>query len=302
MTQSQYEQPQHQQQPAFFVPGAQMKQIAKNRPVELINGFVPSGGVMVLAGTPGLGKSFTALSWAAAIAEGGQWFGRAARHAPVVYVLGEGFGGFGSRVEAWETANGRPIPEDLWFVDGLTFDIDLKDSEKVQQLINALALVQPGLVVFDTFSVLAHVSNENDNAEVAAVMSNVNKIVRATGATAMLIHHVTKASRTVRGASAFVGNADTVVVATEDLGDKATGDFFLSTETSKGGKQRDGEARTLYGFSIESPGVLTRNGGTSAATTAAPTPLDPNEIMAKSMAAHERQKDQEKGQDQDQEN
>lgn len=295
-------QQQQQQQPAFFVPGAQMKQIAKNRPVELIKGFVPSGGVMVLAGAPGLGKSFTALSWAAAIAEGGQWFGRAARQAPVVYVLGEGFGGFGSRVEAWETANGRPIPEDLWFVDGLTFDIDLKDSEKVQQLINALALVQPGLVVFDTFSVLAHVTNENDNAEVAQVMANVNKIVRATGATAMLIHHVTKASRTVRGASAFVGNADTVVVATEDLGEKATGDFFLSTETSKGGKQRDGEARTLYGFSIDSPGVLTRNSGTSG-TSMAPTRVDPNEILAVARVAHEHQKDQEnQDKEKDQEN
>lgn len=300
MTQQDMTHQTQQQLPECYTTAAQIKQIARNRPEELIKGFVPSGGVMVLAGAPGTGKSFTALSWAAAIAEGSQWFGRATRKAPVVYVLGEGFSGFGSRVEAWESVNSRLIPDNLYFMDGITYGINLKDPDSVQRLINALAYTQPGLVVFDTFSVLAHVTNENDNSEVAQVMANVNKIVQATGATAMLIHHVTKTSGSVRGASAFVGNADTVVVAAKEKneGQGATSTFLLSTSALHGGKQRDGEPKIMGGFSIESPGVLTRNGGTSAATTAAPTPLDPNEIIAKAMAAHESQK----AQDQDKEN
>lgn len=251
---------QQQQQPAPLMSPAQMKQIAQTRPAELIKDFVPSRGVMVLAGAPGTGKSFTALSWAAAVAEGAQWFGHATRQASVVYVLGEGVSGFGRRVEAWEKVNARPMSEQVYFLDGLAFGLDLKDGATVQRLIAAIAHVQPGLIIFDTFSMLATVSNENDNAEVAGVMANVNRIVQATGATALLIHHLTKSTGSVRGASAFVGNADTVVIAAKDTDAKAEpGDFLLSTDVYHGGKQRDSEPKTLHGFSIASPGVLSRD-------------------------------------------
>ena len=261
MTQQDMTQQQQQQLVArYFSTGPQMEQIARNRPPELINGFVPSSGVMVLAGAPGTGKSFTALSWAAAIAEGSQWFGRQTRKAPVVYVLGEGFSGFGKRLEAWESVNGRPMSDNLHFMDGLTYGIDLNDPDSVQQLIAMLAYVQPGLVIFDSLLMLAKYSNENDNAEVAQVMANVNSIVQATGATAMLVQHIMESS-----ASSFVGTADTVVVAAEDTRENATGTFLLSTEAQYGGKQRDGEARTLYGFKIDSPGVLSRYGNSATA-------------------------------------
>lgn len=291
----QQQQPVQQQQvPALLMSPAQMKQIARTRPDELIENFVPSRGVMVLAGAPGTGKSFTALSWAAHIAEGTQWFGRATRQAPVVYVLGEGVSGFGRRVEAWETVNARPMSEQVYFVDGLAFDLDLKDSAKVQQLIAATAHVQPGLVIFDTFSALTTVSNENDNAEVAVVMKNVNRIVQATGATALLVHHVTKSTGSVRGASAFVGNVDTVVIAAKDTAQKAEpGDFLLSTDGYHGGKQRDSEPKTLHGFKITSPGVLARDGVTGTGQQNPNGVKDPNEIIAVAMAAHESKKEQE---------
>lgn len=259
---------QHQQQPVqgpepgFFTSPAEMEAVARTRPEELINGFVPSGGVMVLAGAPGTGKSFVALSWAAAIAEGASWFGQEVRQAPVAYVLGEGWGSFGDRIGAWKAVNGRPMSDAVHFVDGASLGIDLIDREWVERLIGQLRWINPGLVIIDTFSMLARVSNENDNAEVAAVMANVNAIVQATGATVMLIHHVTKTTRSVRGASAFVGNADTVVMAEEEIKDGAPcGSFMLSTDVSRGGKRRDGVPKTLGGFSIAPPGVLSRDSG-----------------------------------------
>ena len=257
---------QQQQQRFQLRTNAEIIQIARNRSPELIDGFVPSGSVMVLAGGPSTGKSFTALSWAAAIAEGSQWFGRATRQASVVYVLGEGFSGFGKRLEAWETVNGRPMSDNLHFMDGLTYGIDLNDSDSVQQLIAMLAYVQPGLIVFDSLSMLARYSNENDNAEVAHVMANVNKIVQATGATAMLVQHIMESTESMEpSVSVFAGNADTGVVVAEDTRENATGTFLLSTEAQYGGKQRDGEARTLYGFKIDSPGVLSRYGNSATA-------------------------------------
>ena len=251
---------QQQQRSPFRITGEQLEQIALNRPAELIDGFISSSSVAVLAGEPGAGKSFTALSWAAAIAEGSPWFGKATRQAPVVYVLGEGFSSFGERVEAWQTVNGRPMSDNLSFIDGITHDIDLKDPAAVQQLIDVLAYKQPGLVIFDTFPILARMTSENDNAEMLEVMTNVNKIVQDTGATVILIHYTMESS-----ASSFVGTADTVVVAAEDTRENATGTFLLSTEAQYGGKQRDGEARTLHGFKIDSPGVLSRYGNSLTA-------------------------------------
>lgn len=287
-----------QQQPAFFTSWVQMEHIADTQPAELIEGFVPSSGVMVLAGAPGTGKSFTALSWAAAIAEGIPWFGQQTRQAPVVYVLGEGYRRFGKRAKAWASVNGGHRPDNVHFVDGLTYGINLKDPDSVQQLINALAYVQPGLVIFDTLSVLARLDSENDNSEVAQVMANVHTIAQATGATAMVIHHTTKSTGSVRGASAFVGNADTVVVAVKEKnsdGDTATSPFLLSTSAQHGGKQRDGEPKIMSGFSIASPGVLSRDSNGNSSTA----PTDPNSadlkqrLIAGARAANERLEEEE---------
>lgn len=298
MTQQDMTQQQQQQLVArYFSTGPQMEQIARNRPPELINGFVPSSGVMVLAGAPGTGKSFTALSWAAAIAEGSQWFGRQTRKAPVVYVLGEGYSAFGERITAWKTTNGREIPEDLLFMDGATLGIDLKAP--VESLIQIFNLVQPGLIVFDTLSVLTRLDSENDNAEVSQVMANVHRIAQGTGATAMVIHHTTKTTGSVRGASAFVGNSDTVVVAAKEKkeGNTATDTFFLSTSAQHGGKQRSGEPKMMSGFSIAAPGVLAHGSSSSNGSNNSPTarkdPNDINVIMAAAKAAHEENKNKE---------
>ena len=287
---------QQQQQPAFFTSWVQMEQIADTQPAELIEGFVPSGGVMVLAGAPGTGKSFTALSWAAAIAEGKPWFGQQTLQAPVVYVLGEGYRRFGKRAKAWASVNGGHTPDNVHFVDGLTQGINLKDADSVQQLIAMLAYVQPGLVIFDTLSVLSRLDSENDNSEVAQVMANVNKIVQATGATAMVIHHTTKSTGSVRGASAFVGNADTVVVAAKEKnieGGATTSPFLLSTSAQHGGKQRDGEPKIMSGFSIAAPGVLTHGGNGNSSTAPDPNSADLKQrLIAGARAANKRLEEQ----------
>lgn len=233
---------------------AAMREQAAAAPDWLVSGLVPSQAVVVLAGTPGVGKSFTALSWAARVAEGGDWFGRKCRQAGVVYVLGEGFRAFGRRVAAWEDAHG-PLPESVGFLDGGRAGVDLCDAASVGRLIEQLrAFGSLGLVVLDTFSMLASVSNENDNAEVARAMRGASRIVEELGASVVLVHHVAKASGMVRGATSFRGNADAVVVAAP-MGEGVPG-FMLSTHGEDDGKQRDGEPTRVHGLAVVAPGVL----------------------------------------------
>lgn len=239
---------------------AQMKAQAHDAPPALIEGLLPAAAVVLLAGEPGVGKSFVALSWAASVAAGAPWCGRAvsAGSGRVAYVLGEGYLRFGQRIEAWETTHGQQLGEGLIFVDGARRGVDLADPEKAEELVEKLELFEPDLVILDTFSMLAHVKSENDNAEIAKVFSVAHRIVSRTGASVVIVHHLSKGG-TIRGASAFVGNVDGVVACVPTPSDAAPRSFALSTDRADGGKVRDGEPVRLDGFSVASPGVLAQD-------------------------------------------
>ncbi len=242
---------------------------AKSGPPPLIDGLLPSRAVVTFAGVPGIGKSFTALSWACAVATGRPWFGHTVSGPhPVAYVLGEGWARFGHRVKAWEEASSTTLPDDMRFIDGAGEGIDLTDPAQVEIVVERLQEMRPALIVLDTFAMLARVESENDNAQVGRVFNAAHRIVRATDATVVLVHHVSKAAGQVRGATAFRGNADAVIVAaTSGKDDDPT--FYLSTKGEDDGKQRDMEPVKLYGFEVARPGVLSVRARTATRGAAA---------------------------------
>lgn len=241
----------------WSVSPADLEALSADAPRWLVDGLLPAASVVTLAGTPGLGKSFCALSWAAHVATGSDWYDLAVEGpASAVYVLGEGWRSFGRRVGAWRETYGE-LPETLRFVDGQAHGIDITDPEKVGSLIENLRVWSPALVVLDTFSMLAGIQSENDNAEVARAYRQAHRIVAEIGCTVVLVHHVAKASGQVRGAGAIRGNSDCVIVAKQSTNEGEG--FMLSTEGIDDGKQRDGEGRRLHGFSVVPPGVLGRS-------------------------------------------
>lgn len=249
-----------QQLAGFSTSPDALKQVAASAPPPLIEDLLPSQAVVTFAGPPGIGKSFTALSWAACVSQGAPWFGKAVQ-APqfVFYVLGEGYAQFGNRVAAWENAY-APLNKNLQFVDGAAQGLDLADPDTVTPFIEKLLAVRvyPALIVFDTFAMLARVKSENDNSQVAAAYRSAQRIVRELGSTVVIVHHVSKESGLVRGATAFRGNSDTVIVASESPRENDDS-FILSTRGEDDGKQRDGLPTRLEGFEIGSPGVLLSN-------------------------------------------
>ena len=258
----------------------QLKARAAHVPPALVEGLLPSAAVITFAGSPGLGKSFTALSWAASIANGTPWFGRAVHAGPVVYVLGEGAARFGDRAAGWESVHG-PISPRLRYVDGGAKGVDLADEGRVGLLIEQLRVWSPVLLVLDTFSMLAQVKSENDNAEVARVYRQAHRIVAEVGCSVLIVHHVAKGSTVVRGATAFRGNADTVVIAKP--ADGGADGFELTTDGEHDGKQRDFSPVTLGGFKVMDPGVLARD--EAAARRAEVTSVSQAEALPPMLAA-----------------
>jgi archaellum biogenesis ATPase FlaH len=214
-----------------------------------VGGLIQEGTIALVAGDPGVGKSFLMIDMAARLTLGMSFFGRPCRKAKVLYVPAEGVNSFNKRMDAWEQHHERTIPdEDLFFIEE---GIDLTDEAANERLIATIVDEEllPDIIILDTFSQLAPVDDENSNAAVAAVMRSVKAIQRVRPkSTIILVHHLTKAiNGRVRGASALRGNVDTVLaVRAKD------GGFFVSTEIEHDGKQKDGPGEKLEGFVLES--------------------------------------------------
>ncbi|MGP5015102.1 AAA family ATPase [Glutamicibacter ardleyensis] len=236
----------------------EMLQKSQQAPQWLIEDLLPVAGVVTFAGEPGIGKSFTALSWATAVANDSYWFDwNTASMEPfqerrnVVYVLGEGFAQFGKRVESLDRLR-EPAGNSLHFVDGAGQGINLSNPASTQKLIGLLEPLNPELVILDTFSALAGVKSENDNAEVAKVYAVAQRISSMFSCTVVFIHHMTKDAQHVRGATAIRGNSDTVIVAKK----ASQSGLTLSTYAKDDGKQRDGEPVLIEGLFVSSDGIL----------------------------------------------
>ncbi|WP_284327558.1 AAA family ATPase [Demequina litorisediminis] len=213
-----------------------------------VEGLLQQSSVAILAGEPGLGKSFTALSMAASIATGSDWFGQSVKQGSVLYVVGEGAESFGKRVAAWQDTNGE-IPRDrMVFMDR---GVNLSREASVARVVEYVTEHSIDLVILDTFSQLTSIDNENDASQVNKATKAAIQIRQARpGATVLLVHHVNKASGGVRGSSALRGNVDTVIVAKGD--EKG---FRLTTERSADGKQKDGKPVDLRGFHLVDAGA-----------------------------------------------
>jgi RecA-family ATPase len=173
----------------------------------LIDGLIEKGNGGILAGATGSFKTFVAIHMAGAICTDTDFFGnKVFKTGKVVYINGEGQGGFARRLRAYKLHNKASL-ENLLI---LNERINIGNTEQMQRLESAILSVDPVLVIFDTFSSLAGGIKESDNPEVAGVLSLIANT--CGGDTAWLVvHHPTKSDDTsIRGAGAFVANSDFV--------------------------------------------------------------------------------------------
>lgn len=197
---------------------------AQESPSWLLEGLVPRESFAVLYGKPKAGKSLLALDWALQIAHRGE---------PVLYVAGEGLGGYGKRLKAWYEVSGEELnPETpLLFCNQL----DLGDGGTVSRLIKATTahelwqgenfddiegyveyVKNTSLVVIDTLSRSLPGGDENDAAAMTQAIQNIDLIRTMTKAAVLVIHHQTKDSADdenarERGSSTLRGAADVML-------------------------------------------------------------------------------------------
>ena len=221
----------------------------QDEPVEwLIHGVLPVKAFAALYGPPGSFKSFIALDMAEAIATGRPWMGNPIeRQGAVLYLCGEGFGGFGARIKACQIHHKTPKGAPIYVI---RHQLNLRSSaEDFNALMIAIvALVEKTgmefqLMVVDTLARAFGGGNENDSDAMGSFITTMGKIQEFLNCALMVLHHSGKdLAKGLRGHSSLLGAVDTQL------------EILRFEEQQKGvislTKQKDGEDGIRFGFEM----------------------------------------------------
>ena len=196
----------------------------------LVDGLITEHGFGIAYGEPGAGKSFLAIDLALSIAYGRSWHGNAVKQGAVLYIAGEGVGGLGKRVKAWQQHVGIEADAPMHVVPMAVHMTEQEDVEKLLRTIEGIGQ-EFCLCIIDTVA-RSVLGDENSSSDMGMFVSACNAVQRHINGAVLGIHHAGKdASRGMRGSSAIQGASDFVLrVKKQDEG------FTLSTE-----KQKDAE-------------------------------------------------------------
>jgi hypothetical protein len=180
-------------------------------PQWLIHGVLPRAGLVIPYGPPKAGKTFIVTAWALHVAAGLEWCGRPVTQGAVVYVVGEGLGGFAARLAVMRETYGIPADAPFYVVPRA---VNFRDDEAVKQLVAAIeAAMPPGtapvLIVLDTLARAMPGVDENSAQEVGLVIARCDAVKEHFGATICPVHHTGKdTERGMRGSNALLGAVD----------------------------------------------------------------------------------------------
>ena len=170
----------------------------------LVDGLIPAGQLVMLGGRGKAGKSWLILQLIAAIDRGLPFLGKHTRHGKVLYLaLEDGRRRMNQRprILKWQPSTAVDI----------AFKVDKFDAggQGLAHIREAIAAKGYDLVVVDTLvKTLSATADENNNPQMAAICNDLADMAHDSGATILMVHHVSKQSvdnpfDALRGASAI---------------------------------------------------------------------------------------------------
>jgi hypothetical protein len=178
----------------------------------VVPGLVPEGFLTLMAGEPGIGKSFLALRLAVSCAMGTRFLSRDCTRVPVLYLDRENPGAI-VRQRVQSMADG-PVPGlkiwGGWLKDG----VPALDDPRLL----TIAKEPKPLIIVDSL-IRFHDGEENSASEMSKVLAKLRALANA-GATVFVIHHRGKGEGAAdyRGSSDIGGGPDVVYTLTRDDG------------------------------------------------------------------------------------
>lgn len=206
------------------------------QPPEIISGILPRETVLMVYGETATGKTLLCLNMGMSLAMGEPWHNlQISDSHSVLYILAEGgYFSLRERIKKLVTASKLP-PEGRFFLWPVR-PFNILESAHYSEISRVIAKYSPDVIIFDPLRKL-HQEDENDNGKMEAVMSRLRSFVTGQGRSLIVVHHTNKAIQSARGASAIVGDCDTVLKLEWNRSDKTIG-----TRTLRAEKVRHAEA------------------------------------------------------------
>ena len=196
-----------------LVPASQI--LAKLGPVDWqVENYFEADTTGILFGDPGCFKSFLALDIGLHCALGRDWHGNAVKQGSVIYVAGEGHGGFARRLAAFEKAHGTSIDDKLplYFSEHAASLYTEESALMVTASIDALIASAgvPSLIIIDTLARNFGAGDENSTSDMNVFIENVDRQLRAKyKSTVLIVHHTGHSNKErARGSMALKGALD----------------------------------------------------------------------------------------------
>lgn len=173
-------------------------------PKYMLKPFIRQGGLNVLWGSPGSGKSFLAIDWGLRIATGTPWFdGSRPVQGPVIYNPAEGVAGILPRIRAWEKANEVKAP-DTFRVWPEAVNYYRGETEAFEAQVAQLDEL-PALIVIDTVARSMVGGEENSAKDMGIFIEAAERVANRFGATVLVVHHPDKGGKAERGSGSLRG-------------------------------------------------------------------------------------------------
>jgi hypothetical protein len=188
----------------------------------MVKGLIESGGMNLISGEYGSGKTFLVFDLAFCVASGIDWHGHKVKQSPVVIIAGEGHQGIGNRLLALEQHYNSPTPLDELRISVSKVAANFTDGANAQLVQQAVQEVCPdgedGLVIIDTLNRNFGSANENETAQMTKFVNNLDTYFRNPGKTVIVVHHPNKSDpNSSRGSNALPSACEGVFNLKKDL-------------------------------------------------------------------------------------
>jgi hypothetical protein len=181
---------------------------SRQPPEWLIPGLIPKSGVTTMFAQPGMGKTFTAIAAACSIGTGRRFVGLEIKQAgPVIFIAAEGEDDLAVRHDAW-VKHHRPAGEVAGFY--LDEPVNFFDDAQVNAFLQSLGNLRPLLIVIDALADAMQGGDEDRAKDINKVFGNIWRVVHATGAAVLVIHHAGWDPKREKGSIAIRAKSDVV--------------------------------------------------------------------------------------------
>ena len=181
--------------PELEVLGERLTSPIRPGPPDLIPGFLPRRGQLVIAGETNVGKTTTALEICSAVTTGLPLWGElkpTETIGRILYVLGEHYNDI---VKSLWRITGLPMSDDVWILGPEQLGVDkwlVQSGRQNPQAIEKFLTWAKGadLIVFDPLSAFLTGSDaENDNIQMRLVLDSMSYISQHVGASCLVLAH-----------------------------------------------------------------------------------------------------------------